>query len=49
MFFAWITLKTSLLLDMSHSSVLEDFRKAFDSNSVETIEDINLRWNFLLG
>ena len=28
---------------MSHSSVLEDVREAFDSNSVETLEDINLR------
>ena len=28
---------------MSHSSVLEDAREAFDSNSVETLEDINLR------
>ena len=28
---------------MSHSSVLENVRKAFDSNSVETLEDINLR------
>ena len=38
------TLQTSpFLLDMSHSSVLEDAREAFDSNSVETLEDINLR------
>ena len=44
------TLQTSpFLLDISHSSVLEDFREAFDSNSVETLEDINLRGNFLLG
>ena len=28
---------------MSHSSVLEDAREAFDSDSVETLEDINLR------
>ena len=28
---------------MSHSSVLEDAREAFDSSSVETLEDINLR------
>ena len=38
------TLQTSpFLLDMSHSIVLEDFREAFDSNSMETLEDINLR------
>ena len=38
------TLQTSpFLLDMSHSSVLEEVREAFDSNSVETLEDINLR------
>ena len=28
---------------MSHSSVLEDVREAFDSNSVEKLENINLR------
>ena len=28
---------------MSHSSVLENVREAFDSNSVEILEDINLR------
>ena len=38
------TLQTSpFLLDMSHSSVLEDAREAFDSNYVENLEDINLR------